>query len=95
MTQSDKTEHHSKPDEQPRWLDNPRNVNKIVIAVFVICAVLFAADAFYHKHPHFEAESWFGFYAIYGFVMCVGLVLAAKLMRIFLMRDEDYYDHDR
>ena len=44
------------------------------------------------KHPYFEAEEWFGFYAIYGFVMCVGLVLVAKLMRIFLMRDEEYYD---
>tara|TARA_R110002012_G_scaffold30211_1_gene91965 strand:+ start:106 stop:396 length:291 start_codon:yes stop_codon:yes gene_type:complete len=96
MTEHSKTpEPHSNPDEKAYWLDNPRNVNKIVIAVFIVCALLFAADGFYDKHPHFEAESWFGFYAIYGFVMCVGLVLAAKLMRTFLMRDEDYYDHDR
>ncbi|WP_323795370.1 hypothetical protein [Nisaea sp.] len=88
-------EHHPKHDEKPRWLDDQRNVNKIIVAIVVVCALLFAADGFYHKHPHFEAESWFGFYAIYGFIMCVGLVLAAKLMRVFLMRDEDYYDHDR
>lgn len=79
-------------DPRKYWLDDPKNVKKVIYAVFAICALLFVADAFYHKHPHFEAESWFGFYAIYGFVMCVGLVLAAKLMRVFLMRDEDYYD---
>ena len=30
----------------------------------------------------------------YGFIMCVGLVIGAKLMRIILMRREDYYDSD-
>ncbi len=33
-----------------------------------------------------------GFDAIYGFVACVGLVIAAKGLRVLLMRDEDYYD---
>ncbi len=79
-------------DEKPRWLDDKRNVKKIVWALVVVCAGLFGADAFYHKHPYFEVETYFGFYAIYGFVMCVGLVLAAKWMRTILMRDEDYYD---
>lgn len=77
------------------WLDDPSNVKKIVRALFVVCGLLFVADAFYEKHSHFEAENIFGFYAIYGFVMCVALVLAAKVLRIFLMRDEDYYDRDR
>ena len=76
------------------WLDDMRNVRKIVWALVIVCAGLFVADAFYHKHPYFSAESWFGFYALYGFFMCVGLVLAAKVIRIFLMRDEDYYDED-
>jgi len=79
-------------DPRKYWLDDPRNVRKIIIALFIVCAGLFGADAFYHKHPHFAAEEWFGFYALYGFFMCVGLVLAAKLMRVFLMRDEEYYD---
>ncbi len=81
-------------DPRKYWLDDFNNVKKVIAALFVICAALFAADLFYHKHPHFEAENIFGFYALYGFFMCVGLVLAAKLMRIFLMRDEGYYDND-
>ena len=81
-------------DGKTNWLDDMRNVRKVVWALVIVCAGLFVADAFYHKHPYFNAETWFGFYAFYGFFMCVGLVLAAKVMRIFLMRDEDYYDKD-
>ena len=81
-------------DGKTYWLDDMRNVRKIVWALVIVCAGLFVADAFYHKHSYFSAESWFGFYALYGFFMCVGLVLAAKVIRIFLMRDEDYYDKD-
>ncbi|MEQ8321450.1 MAG: hypothetical protein RH946_14370 [Rhodospirillales bacterium] len=79
-------------DPKKYWLDDPRNVRKIIIALIVVCAGLLIVDVLYEKHPHFAAEEWFGFYAIFGFVMCVGLVLVAKLMRVFLMRDEEYYD---
>lgn len=79
-------------DERKYWLDDPANVKKVIWALFAVCAALFLADAFYHKHSHFEAENFFGFYAIFGFVVCVALVLAAKWMRVILMRSEDYYD---
>jgi len=81
-------------DEKAYWLDDSRNVRKIVWALVIVCAGLFIADGFYYKHPYFAAEEVFGFYAIYGFVMCVGLVLAARLLRKILMRDEDYYDRE-
>ena len=86
---------HPKGDEKPRRLGEKHNNNKIIAAIVVASAVLFAADGFYHKHPYFDAEALFGFYAIFGFVMCVGIVFAAKFVRSVLMRDEDYYDHDR
>lgn len=74
------------------WFDKPSNIRKIIWMLCIVCAGLFLADFFYHKHAHFEIENVFGFYALYGFIMCVLLVLAAKVMRFFLMRDEDYYD---
>ena len=81
------------PDDGRRyWLDEPRNVRTIYRALIVVCALLFLADAFYHKHVELAAEAWFGFYGIFGFVACVALVLAAKELRKFLMRDETYYD---
>ena len=83
---------NKKMDEKKYWLDNPRNVNIIIWILGVVCFLLFVADFFYKKKVHFDFENWFGFFAWYGFFMCVALVLAAKVMRIFLKRDEDYYD---
>lgn len=80
------------PEQKRYWLDRPGSVTKVTRAVYAICALLFVGDFAYHKHPHFAAESWFGFYGIYGFVACVVLVLAAKQMRKLLQRDEDYYE---
>ena len=76
------------------WLDDKRNVKKIITTLVIICLVLFVSDAFYQKHPYFIVESIFGFYAIYGVVMCVALVLVAKWLRKFVMRVDDYYDKE-
>lgn len=79
-------------DEKRYWLDDLRNVDKIVYALYAICGFLLVIDPFIHKHGPFAIEHWFGFYGIFGFVACVALVLAAKQMRRILMRPEDYYD---
>lgn len=86
------TERKPDPGEETYWLDQPRNVSLIIWALVVVCILLFFADAFYHKHPHFEIEQLFGFYGVYGFFVCVALVLIAKWLRTVLMRPEDYYD---
>ena len=78
--------------EELHWSDNKRNIKRIIYALYVICAALFLAEFFYHKHTVFSFDSWFGFYAIYGFIICVGLVIGAKVIRVVLMRREDYYD---
>ena len=78
--------------EKTYWLDQPRNVTIIVWVLVAVCALLFFVDAFYHKHPHFEIERLFGFYGVYGFFVCIALVLVAKSLRTILMRPEDYYD---
>lgn len=67
-------------------------INFIVYALYAICAALLLVDVFYHKHGHFEFEEWFSFYAIYGFIACIAIVLSAIQLRKILMRDEDYYD---
>ena len=73
-----------------------RNADAIGKGVGVICVLLLVADVIYQlvgrKHVHFEFEAIPGFYALAGFVSYVGLVLAAKKLRTWLKRDEDYYD---
>ena len=78
--------------EKKYWLDDPRNVNKIVYTLYAVCALLIVCDLLYHKHVHFDFEHWFGFFGFFGFVVCVALVLAARLLRVVLKREEDYYD---
>lgn len=75
------------------WLDKPKNILAIIVILIVLCVILFFFDAFYHKHVYFEIENLFGFYGVYGFFVCVGLVLIAKSLRTVLMRSEDYYEN--
>ncbi|GJL80681.1 MAG: hypothetical protein DHS20C01_03150 [marine bacterium B5-7] len=72
--------------------DNPRNVRLVVRVLIVCCVILLLADLVIHRHVDNPLEALFGFYAFYGFVACVVLVLLAKEMRKVLMRNEDYYD---
>ena len=78
--------------ERRYWLDDPRNVTRIVWALVAICAALLLADAFYDKHGVFAIEHVFAFYALFGFVAYVGLIFLGKGLRTILMRPEDYYD---
>lgn len=80
-------------EEKKYWLDDRKNVNKVIYSLCAICAVVALIDLFPYKHHlHFRFEYWFGFYSLYGFIACVSLVLAAKQLRKIVMRDEDYYD---
>lgn len=73
------------------FLDNPKNVNRIVWGLYILCAALFAADFLYYKKVYLSIEKIPGFYALYGFFMCAALVICAKGMRFFLKRREDFY----
>ncbi|MBT0958687.1 DUF2975 domain-containing protein [Alphaproteobacteria bacterium KMM 3653] len=71
--------------------DDKKNVDRLVYGLYALCALLFLADFFYKKKYYISAENFPGFYALYGFFACVVLVLCAKVLRRFLMRDEGFY----
>ncbi|MCW8109520.1 hypothetical protein OPS25_13500 [Alteromonas ponticola] len=81
------------PDTEDRvyFFDKPENVRLILRVFYFLCVVLFILDFFVHRHIYVYFESVPTFYALYGFVACVVLVLIAKLMRKVLMRNEDYF----
>lgn len=81
--------------EQPEprgFFDKPGNIRIMLKVFYVICGLLVVADFIVHRHVYHDWEKVPAFYAMYGFVGCVLLVLIAKEMRKFLMRGEDYYD---
>jgi len=78
--------------EREHVFDKPRNVRRLLHVLYSVCAFLFALDFLYQRHPLHSGDDWPGFYAGYGFLGCVLLVLLAKLLRRFLKRPENYYD---
>ena len=80
-------------DEKPGIFDKPANVKRLLIVFFSSTVLILGIDLFYHKHAIFPWEEYFGFYAVYGFVACVILVIISKfVLRPLVMRKEDYYD---
>lgn len=79
--------------EKSYFFDKPKNI-KILFRVFY--TVLFFSlvfEFFIYKHTYFPWEEWPGFYAAFGFVAFVVLILTAKyLLRPIIKRKEDYYD---
>lgn len=78
--------------ERTYWLDNPKNVRKIYLGLWLFGLAWVIPDFFMHKHEDVEFAAALGYYAVYGFFACVALVLTAKGLRRILMRPEDYYD---
>lgn len=78
-------------DKEKGWLERPRTVNGIVYTLYAVCALSVLLEFVIHRHEKLGFAESFSFYAWFGFVACVGLVLAAKLLRKLLMRPEDYY----
>ena len=84
----------NEPKQKQYLFDNPRNVSIVLRSLYIICILLVLLDFILHRHVMHEWEQLTGFYAIFGFVACVMLVLGAKQLRNIVMRKEDYYDVD-
>ena len=80
------------PEQKSRWLDHPENVTRLYRVVWVAGIALVLAELFVHRHEEVEFAGWFAFYALFGFVACVALVVTAKALRRVLKRPEDYYE---
>lgn len=79
--------------EKKHLFDNPKNVKRLLMIFYALLGVLLAIEFFIHKHTYFKWEEWHGFYAVYGFVACVCLVLVSKyVLRPLVKRRESYYD---
>ena len=90
------------PNETEHFFDKPQNFRLVLRILYSVCAVVFLVDVVDVglgllgladlRHVERPWEGLPGFYAIYGFVACVALVLIAKQLRRVLMRKEDFYD---
>lgn len=72
--------------------DRPE-LRKWALAVFfVILAALAVSDFFIKKHDHINLGNIPMFYAVYGCLACVVLLVLARILRLLVKRDRDYYE---
>ena len=68
------------------------NVKRFLAIFYISLVVLLIIDFFIPKHAEFPWEGAPDFFAVYGFVSCILLIFIAKALRLFVKRDETYYD---
>ncbi|GJL96051.1 MAG: hypothetical protein DHS20C05_24560 [Hyphococcus sp.] len=87
--------HQKNPDEKPGWADT-KGFRNVFLGVLVVAAVGAAlagfVPAFQKDHPHFAAEGFPVFFAIWGFAAFMFIVLAGQHLRKLVGRKEEYYD---
>lgn len=74
------------------WLSRPGTIRVLWVVFIAVLAATVAVEWLVHLHPRFRLEGWFGFHAAYGFLACVGMVLFAKVLGMWLKRPDDYYE---
>ena len=72
--------------------DAPARAPRLAWAVGILCLVVVVGDLFQEKHVHFDFQGWIGFDAALGFVACVAIAIASRLLLPLLSRGEDFYD---
>lgn len=81
--------------EKPGWADT-KAFRTAFLGALVVAAVASAVagflPAFRKEHPHFEVESFGAFFAVYGFVAFMAIVLVGQHLRKLVGRKENYYD---
>ncbi len=82
-----------KPSPAPLF-GRHRGVRRGLWAFHFLCLLLLLLDLTNLRHGTHPIDGWWSFYGLFGFVACVALVLVAKQLRRWLMRNEDYYDRD-
>ena len=82
----------SQPKNDDYWLVRPSSIRLMWIVFIAVLALTVLADFFIDHHGAFGIDGTIGFYAWYGFLSCVVLVLGAKGLGVFLKRKDTYYD---
>ena len=88
-------DHHKNPDEKPGWADTKGFRNVFLGVLIIAClgsAVAGFVGSWHNPHPHFAAEEFPIFFALYGFGAFVFIVLVGQHLRKLVGRKEDYYE---
>lgn len=76
------------------WLGSKFVQRNFMWLVLMLAVGFMSVDLFHHRHGHFQFETWFAFYAFFGFASFVFVVLSGWPLRWLTGRPENYYDDE-
>ncbi len=82
---------NTSPDND-HWLVRPRTIRWLWVLFSAVLAVTVLLQFKIKVKGYFGIDTWFGFGAVFGLLVCVGMVVIAKALGYFLKRDENFYD---
>ena len=74
------------------WLVRKETIRRLWWIGGAILAVLAIGDVAIDGYAGFKIDGTFAFYAWYGLVTCMAMVLFAKALGVVLKRPDSYYD---
>lgn len=77
------------------WLTWTQTIRRLWWLFGVVLAATVLAELFVAHEADFSVERLTGFYALFGFVACVVMILFAKAIGSVLKRSDTYYDDKR
>ena len=82
----------AKMDQEGHWLVRRRTIKLLWWVFAVLLALTVVLQLASPIKGYFVVDGWLGFGAVFGFLSCLVMVLAAKGLGYLLKRREDYYD---
>jgi sterol desaturase/sphingolipid hydroxylase (fatty acid hydroxylase superfamily) len=77
------------------WLARPATIRLLWRVFGAVLALSVAAELLFKVKGYFGLDEWLGFGAVYGFLACLAMVLAAKALGWVLKRKDNYYAERR
>lgn len=74
------------------FFDKAKYIKCLLPCFYGLCVILVVADLFSHGHKQHPWEQLPAFYAIFGLLVCLVLVLFAKLLSNLIKVKVGYYD---
>ncbi|MFV2007549.1 MAG: hypothetical protein ACC667_08875 [Longimicrobiales bacterium] len=78
--------------QDDHWLVRPGSIRVLWIVFIGVLAATVAPDFVINQYGEFGIEGSFAFYAWYGFLTCVGMIVVSKVLGRFLKRRDTYFD---
>ena len=81
-------------DPDDHWLVRESTIRSLWWGGSLVLFLTVLAQALIPIKGYFGVDNWPVFGAVFGFFSCVAMVAVAKLLGVFLKRDEAYYEED-